>query len=242
MILKINLISENIIRLPKNYNSLLQAFFYRNMDPILSRFLHDIGFVYGKRRFKMFTFSKIIGKMVKKSKTTVSFLPPITIYFASPLADIISSSAKTFLKKENLTLGRNRLFLDSIEVITPDVSEEITVRCLSPITVYRTPINSEIKKFIYFNPWQEEFYELIRNNLVKKYELIYTKIPREELKIEPVKLSQTYRKKIVYKGTLIEAWEGYFKLSGSSDILRLALEAGLGAKNPQGFGMVERVL
>jgi len=243
MILKILLRAETNIVLPKSYNHLLQSFFYRNMDPILSKFLHDIGFVYGKRRFKLFTFSKIIGNMVKKDrkKGLVYFEPNITLYFASPLMDLISSSVKTFLKKENLFIGKNKLHLEAIEVIKPNIDEEITVRCLSPITVYRTPLEGN-RKFIYKSPWQEEFYELIKNNLIKKYELVYGKNFKGEIEIKPVKIDKKYKKKIIYKGTLIEAWEGYYKLSGNKEIIVLALEAGLGAKNSAGFGMVERVL
>jgi CRISPR-associated endoribonuclease Cas6 len=44
-----------------------------------------------------------------------------------------------------------------------------------------------------------------------------------------------------YKGTWIEGWVGRFLLEGPSELLRLALEAGLGAKNSQGFGYVVEV-
>ncbi len=242
MIVKINLVGEGDVILPKSYNHILQAFFYKNMDPVLSKFLHDIGFLHGKRRFKLFTFSKVIGRMVSKDrkKGLIFFKPEITLYFSSPLMDIVSSSVKTFLRRENLLLGKNKVSLSSIELVKPEVDEEITVRCLSPITVYRTPEGE--RRFHYLNPWQEEFHELIKKNLVKKYELVYSKSYREELEIEPVKVVEGYRKKILYRGTLIEAWEGYFKLRGDAEIIRLALEAGLGAKNSQGFGMVERVL
>jgi len=242
MIIKLNLKAASLLILPKSYNHLLQAFFYRNMDPVLSRFLHDVGFVHGKRRFKLFTFSKIIGNLKNKSRKAgkVCYEPDITLYFASPLMDIVSSAVQTFLKRENLFLGRNKLNIESVEILRPEVEGEITVKCLSPITVYRTPVNGRRKE--YLNPWQDEFYELVKKNLLKKYEIIYSKTYKGELGVEPVKLSRKYRKKVVYRGSLIEAWEGYFRLRGDPEMLKLALEAGLGAKNPQGFGMVERVL
>lgn len=241
MILKIKLRGNSSIILPKNYNHILQAFFYKNMDATLSKFLHDIGFPYGKRRFKLFTFSKVIGKQVAKvkKKGLIIFEPEITLYFASPLMDIVSSTAKVFLKKENLFLGKNRMSLESVEVLKPKVQEEIIVKCLSPITVYRTPHGD--KRFIYLNPWEEEFYELLRKNLIKKYELIYGKAYKGKLEIAPVKVKKNYKKKIVFKGTLIEAWEGYYKINGEEEIVRIALEAGLGSKNSAGFGMVEKV-
>ncbi|ADO45631.1 CRISPR-associated protein Cas6 [Hydrogenobacter thermophilus TK-6] len=239
MILKIKLTGEGLIRLPKSYNHLLQAFFYKNTDPVLSKFLHEIGFVYNRRRFKLFTFSKIIGKLASRQGNLVFFEPQITVYFASPLMDIVSSAVNVFLKRENLFLGENRLRLESVELIKPTVREDVNVRCLSPITVYRTPEGETKKQF--FSPWQEEFYELIKNNLIKKYQLIYGKSYKEELELKPLRISQRYKKKIVYKGSLIEAWEGYYNIRGSTQIVKLALEAGLGAKNPQGFGMVEVV-
>ena len=242
MIIKITLIGDKNIVLPKSYNHILQAFFYKNMDPVLSKFLHDIGFLYGKRRFKLFTFSKVIGRIANKNrkKGLIFFEPEITLYFSSPLIDIISSSVKTFLRRESLLLGKNKVSLSSIELVKPEVDEEITVRCLSPITVYRTPEGE--KRFRYLNPWQEEFYELVRNNLLKKFEIVYGKSYEGDLEVEPVKVTESHRKKVVYRGTLIEAWEGYYRLRGSREMIRLALEAGLGARNSQGFGMVERVL
>lgn len=107
MILRINLSAGDKIRLPKSYNYHLQAFFYKNMDPVLSNFLHNMGFVYNKRRFKLFTFSKIIGRIIKKEEDFITFDNNITVYFASPLIDITSSSVKNLIKNKNLFLVNN---------------------------------------------------------------------------------------------------------------------------------------
>lgn len=238
MIVKIRLISEKPLEFPKNYNHILQSFFYKNMDKKIATFLHDTGFTYGKRKFKLFTFSKIIGKLKDKRDGLLFFEPEITIYFASPLIEITSSHVKTLLKKGKLKLGKNEVEVFTVELITPQVDEEITVKCLSPITVYKTPKGE--RRFLYLTPFEEEFYELLKNNLLKKYELVYKKPYEGDLEIKPVKVKEEYKKKVVYKGTLIEAWEGYYKIKGSQDIVKLALEAGLGSKNSAGFGMVER--
>ena len=237
MIVKIRLKGEKLLELPKSYNHILQAFFYKNMDKELATFLHDIGYPYGKRRFKLFTFSKIIGKLREKKEGKVFFEPDITLYFASPLFDIVSSHVKTLLKRGELRLGKNKVEVSTIESIRPKVSKNTVVRCLSPITVYKTPEGE--KRFHYLTPFEEEFYELLKKNLLKKYELVYGKPYEDELEIEPVKVQERYRKKVVFKGTLIEAWEGYYRIKGSEEIVKLALEAGLGSKNSAGFGMVE---
>jgi len=237
MIIKIGLKAyDGVVLLPKSYNHILQAFFYKNMDPYISKFLHNIGFLYGKRRFKLFTFSKVIAKLSKKTDSLLVFEGDLTLYFASPLVDIVKSHLTTLLKRENLFLGKNKVYLESIENIQPKEEEELTVRTLSPITVYRTPKGE--KRFHYFNPFQEEFYDILKKNLLKKFNLIYGRNYDRELTIEPVKVKKNYKKKIVFKGTLIEAWEGYFKVKASPEMIRLVQEAGLGSKNSAGFGMV----
>ncbi|MEM3786802.1 MAG: CRISPR-associated endoribonuclease Cas6 [Nitrososphaeria archaeon] len=49
-----------------------------------------------------------------------------------------------------------------------------------------------------------------------------------------------YRKKILsLKTTLIDAWEGIFKVKANQAMMDVIFYAGLGAKNSAGFGMVE---
>lgn len=45
---------------------------------------------------------------------------------------------------------------------------------------------------------------------------------------------------IMFKKTVIKVWSGIYKLSGPTGLMRLAFDTGLGAKNPQGFGMIEK--
>jgi len=52
------------ILLPVNYNYLILSMIYRNITPSLSEFLHSEGYAYEKRRFKLFTFSRLKGKYI----------------------------------------------------------------------------------------------------------------------------------------------------------------------------------
>lgn len=60
--------------------------------------------------------------------------------------------------------------------------------------------------------------------------------------IEPLGVHPRAKRLECYKGTWIEGWVGRFRLRGRPELLRLALEAGLGAKNSQGFGYVEEII
>ena len=42
-----------------------------------------------------------------------------------------------------------------------------------------------------------------------------------------------------YRGTIIKGWMGRFVLNGNKKLLKLGYDCGIGAKNSQGFWMVE---
>ncbi|OYD14013.1 hypothetical protein CH333_09390 [candidate division WOR-3 bacterium JGI_Cruoil_03_44_89] len=52
---------ENLL-FPIEYNHIVQGFIYRNIDATLASFLHDKGFVSKGRSFKLFTFSRLLGR------------------------------------------------------------------------------------------------------------------------------------------------------------------------------------
>jgi len=75
---KVGIEFDESLELPFNYNKILQGFIYRNiMDKDLARFIHDRGFSYEKRKYKMFTFSRLQGKFSidsKKKKLYINLL------------------------------------------------------------------------------------------------------------------------------------------------------------------------
>lgn len=115
------------------------------------------------------------------------------------------------------------------------------IRMLSPVTMYstlKTPTGR--KKTYYFSPFESEFSELLEGNLKKKYEALYRSEPNGlSFSIEPIGVSKRDEKIIDYKGTVIKSWMGRYRLSGSLELMKLAYDTGLGAKNSQGFGCFE---
>ncbi|GAE87593.1 hypothetical protein [Acetivibrio straminisolvens] len=82
---------DKSLELPFNYNKILQGFIYRNiMDKDLAQFIHDKGFSYEKRKYKMFTFSRLQGKFSIDSKRK-------KIIYQSPVELIVSSCYDDFL-------------------------------------------------------------------------------------------------------------------------------------------------
>ena len=56
--------SSDNITLPVHYNHLIQAMIYQSLDDALAHWLHEEGFQCGKRRFKLFTFSRLLSRRV----------------------------------------------------------------------------------------------------------------------------------------------------------------------------------
>jgi CRISPR-associated endoribonuclease Cas6 len=85
-------------------------------------------------------------------------------------------------------------------------------------------------------PTDSLFYENLRNNLIKKYEIFYGE---EKDAISFQKPFSTKPMRIKIRDTFHRASLMKFVAEGDSALLRLGYEAGFGEKNSMGFGMVK---
>ncbi len=230
------------IRLPLFYQEILQGFVYAHMNPDVADFLHNRGFVYGKRRYRMFTFSRLMGKVRRKGQEFV-FTPPVRLVVSSLYEPMIESLAERLARVRTVFLGNNELEIRSIEVnMTPQFGEEVRIRMLSPIVVYSTLLTPEgKKKTYYYHPREPEFTEIVEKNIKNKFRAFYgTETSSDSvLKIEPLSVKTKDEKVIRYKDFVIKGWMGTYRLQGSPELIRVAYESGIGAKNAQGFGCFE---
>lgn len=242
--MRIRVILENIknegIKLPIHYNYLIQSFIYKNITKELADFLHDQGFEYKKRKFKMFVFSRIFSKKFEISKNELIFNKEIHFLISSPLNDFILKFAENLLKKPKFEIYKNSLILKGIEVlpfISPKDKEKI--KMLSPLTCYSTLYKKDKKKTYYYSPFEKEFEILVRENLRKKFEAFYKENLKFDFKIRPLNVNKNCEKIINYKGTVIKGWLGTYEIESHPEIIKFAYDTGLGSKNSQGFGMFE---
>ncbi|MCX7706265.1 MAG: CRISPR-associated endoribonuclease Cas6 [bacterium] len=230
---------KNIV-LPIHYNHLLQAFIYDNIGEGLAKFLHNKGFEYEKRRFKLFVFSRIFAKKPKFFDGKAHFDKTIHFYLSSPLDDFLCQFAEHLLKKNNLLIGQSLLNLKEVYILPePQFEGFHKIKMLSPVTVYSTLYKDKKKKTYYYSPIEKEFTQLIKENLAKKYFSLYENPVDFAFKIEPVKMDKNLEKIIIYKDTVIKGWLGIYEIRSTPEIIRLGYHTGLGAKNSQGFGMFE---
>ena len=225
--------------MPIHYNYIVQGFLYNHISKRLGKFLHDSGFLFEKRSFKMFTFSRLQGKYWI-GNGRIEFTPPVYLTISSPFEKFIEELANTLLRGESLELDGREIHVESIKVHPePKIGGEVKIKTLSPIVVYSTLLTEEgKKKTYYYNPYEGEFADLIDKNLRKKSEAFYGKRPRaRKLKIEMIRKPE--EKILKYRGNIIKGYLGRFILNGNKRLLRLGYDAGIGSKNSQGFGMFE---
>ncbi|WP_270474966.1 CRISPR-associated endoribonuclease Cas6 [Clostridium cochlearium] len=230
------------LEVPIQYNYLVQAMILNWLgDEKYQKFIHDKGYEYNNRSYKMYTFSKLYGKFSVDSKNgTITFFDKVNLIVSSLDTRFIQYLASNVIMEDNLILGKNSVKVNKIETSYNELGNSEKIYTKSPITVYSTLQNADKKKTYYYSPYEEEFSELIRNNLINKYKALYNKFPQNDS--FDIRLLSTRKPKesvLNYKGTIIKGWNGEFLIKGSKELLQIAYDAGLGSKNSQGFGCIE---
>ncbi|WP_461207283.1 CRISPR-associated endoribonuclease Cas6 [Clostridium sp. DL1XJH146] len=234
--------SENNIILPKNHNHIIQATILNYLsNKEYQTFIHDEGFKREKRNFKLYTFSRPQGNFsINKDNNTIDFKKELELIISSVDDNLIKYFINESISNEVIRLGRNNVYIEEIKVINKRYEPGDKFYTKSAITIYSTFQNEERKKTYYYSPYESEFEELIRNNLIKKYISYYGKEPQsKEFTIKIASGKKPREMWLVYKGFKIKGWHGEFILDGSKELLKIAYDTGLGAKNSQGFGCVE---
>jgi len=231
------------LELPTEYNNILQGFVYNIIsEEKYRKFLHDKGYQLGKRTYKLFSFSRLLGKFeLNKENKTIKFLNEAKLIISSYdtlLAEFIIEKVGTF---DSLRIGRNIVRPEKIEIFEFPQTQKIVVSTKSPITVYSTIEKDDGKKFTKFHsPNEDDFIRILKENLLRKYQTIHETPFKGELHIENI--AEKPKKVILqYKNRKLDGWITVLKLEGDYEILKIAYDTGLGSKNSAGFGCIELV-
>ena len=228
----------NGLTLPINYQHILQSIIYKNLTNACgySDFLHNKGYLFEERGYRMFTFSFINGKYRIKNKE-IRFEDEISFEVRSPEVFLIRQLAEN-LQKNGITY-RNQHF-ENVELFIMDNTveeEELYIKMRTPICVYST--NSVSGKTHFFSPQEDDFCELVVENFFRKYIAYYGIEPEESIWIEPVYISEKDKFVTNYKGFYMSGFMGEYRLLGQRKYLDFLYQTGLGSKNAQGFGMFD---
>lgn len=241
MVLTMEFKLKHELELPVNYQHMLQSALYalvRNESREEKNY-HDEGALYEKRAFRLFVFGRIQGKC-RVERGRIFFREKISLEVRSAYPEMLEKMSQN-LEEKGLNLGRNCLEPFRIRLAEKTKKENTYILEMdSPIVAYRT---GEDKQTIFYTPWEDEFYGLIKDNFRRKYYACYgIEVPDEELP-ELSMIEVCERDKVVtkYKGFYITAWKGQYRLTGKPEYLDFLYRTGLGCRNSQGFGLFQVV-
>ena len=215
------------IRLPINYNYFLTGVIYgflSESDPEYAHFLHQDGYEVEDRRFKLFTFSQLMAKRRIRGDQ-IHFRSPLTWCVSSSQEQFLANFASALMETGILQIERHRLRVQNVEVLPPPrFRPQMTFRCLSPITMSTVRERDDRLDTHYCLPDDPQFSELVRQNLIRKYEAVYQHPPQE--KSFAMTFDQAYIDKrqgrvtrlVDFKGTKIRSVNSPFHVIGGPGI------------------------
>lgn len=232
------ILSGNRIQLPIATSYTLQGFIYNALrdDSLFSYELHEKGNTFKQRKYKLFTFSELKGKYEVIQKQII-YERNVSFEIRSNEPYMIQLLYTYFTKNQNLRLGNNDVKIEEAVLEEKTIFDEsISIKTLSPITVYSTDENGHTT---YFSPQEECFYNAITENAKRKWVSCFGDDDGFGFSIKPTENTKFLKRATSFKKTLITAWHGEFHLEGNIKTLNFLYNTGLGSKNSQGFGMFE---
>ena len=233
--------SNKSTEIPINYNHFIQSAIYANLEPGLACRLHEQGYQAGNRKFKLFTFSRLMGRFsINKEKGTISFPDGAVLVVSSPDIVLIESFANRVLQKTYLRIEKAYFEISGIETKGHKIlTNSIKLKTISPVVVYSTLIKPQGGKYTcFYQPGEPEFTRLMGDNLRKKYSAFYDKTcSKDEIRVRLISRPRLHV--INYKNTVIKGYSCNLEIMGPKDLLQIGFDAGLGSKGSQGFGCVE---
>jgi len=249
--LTLQLINKQFRVLPLNYQYELSSFIYKTIakgSHEYAKWLHENGFQLGEKQFRMFTFSnlKIPKRRIDIEKETIEIeSETITL----ELAFLPERSTEEFIKgvfsDRTFSIGNKQTLAEfavqSIELLPqPSFTQPLIGKMESPLCITKIMLDRKSK---YIMPDEEEASELLKNNLLRKYEAFYGKPFTDDLFFiwetkNPIKSKLIKIKPNTPQQTKVRGAICSFRLFTHPDLLKIAFNAGLGEKNSMGFGFV----
>lgn len=228
--------------LPIQYNYIMQAVVLKWLgDENYSKFVHNKGYEYNKRRYKMYTFSKVFGKFkIDKASDTITFFNKANFTVSSADDEFLIYFVAHILRNHKFQINFQEVRVNKSETGFPKVGGKAKVYTKSPIVAYSTFEIENRKKTYYYSPYEKDFSEMLRKNLINKYKALHGAEPEDtSFTITTLNNDKLSESVVRYKDIVIKGWNGEFFMEGSPELLQLAYDTGLGSKNSQGFGCVE---
>lgn len=237
MRIKVCMSAEEDITLPIAYNHIIQKSIYNILDSEYASKLHDLGYKYKNKIFKLFNFSKleIQNKIIKNNKITIQS-GKVELIISSIDEEFIFKIISGFIEHKCLKFKEGILKVNEVYSKKQLNRERAVVLTVSPVVVVKPTRESRTE---FYSPKDKEFLSSIKNNIIAKYISFYNEEYKGVLNIEILDENNIRKKIDKYKNWIYEGYLGGFIIEGDTKIVELAYSCGLGSKNSQGFGCIE---
>lgn len=222
------------------YNKYIQAQIYKFIDDLG---WHDNGYNNCKF-FRPFSFSNLLGDFIyDKQSKMLHARNVVELHIQSPIKKFIETFVASARQNGVFHIGTVSAIIQKIDVfdIPRVTTDSIEFQTLSPICI---PIKNSEGKFkdtyrhIDLNEWNKHFtYQLCQH---------YNQIHNESL--DPTKYSVRLTNVYDHNKVVIKYKNGFFTghhftgtLQGDPKLLNQAVQLGMGAYLPRGFGLIERM-
>lgn len=239
--------------IPLNYQYAASALIYKilsNSESDFAEWLHQNGFRDAKRRFKLFTFSRLSVPRYSIEGSFLKILSDTIEWYISFLPERSTQEFVQGLFKEQIfELGdrhaRIRFRVQGVEMLpSPIFKESMEFETLSPACIVRQENDGSEK---YISPDHPDAAGVVKLNLLNKYRAFYGHdFPISDFPFVLTTLNKPRSSLITIKeGTpqesKIRGFMCKFSLTAPVELMKIIYETGLGSKNSQGFGFIQEI-
>ena len=239
--------------LPMDYQYYLSAWIYKvisNADREFANFLHSSGYTTGNKQFKLFSYSPLnFGKpTLWKEKTLFEIhVVQLSLNVSFHLAEAAEKFIIGLFNNQQVYVGDQFNGLDLVvmqveRLPEPVLTDTMNYRAVSPVVISLKDDNSKYAQ--YLAPTDDKSIDLLRQNLLNKYNSIPNVAALPEGTGFVFKLKNTPKSKLVTvkpytpEQSKVRGFIFDFTLTCPIEIHRLILSTGIGEKNSMGFGWV----
>ena len=235
------------LTIPIGYHHQVQGLIYKLLRDGGRENIHDKSIDFGRRQYKLFTFSSLRGGKVSADRKSLRFDSTAYLDVRSVRTEFCEALLKGIQSAKPLQLFGQPISVSSVKTSdAPITSSCLRIKMLSPLTVHRTHENGYTE---YLNPLDADFAEEINTNFARKYYAFYGEKPPSQISIRAESVGARDKYLTLFKKAdeasvrdlYISGWRGEYELRGSPKHLTFLYYCGLGARNSSGFGMFEPV-
>ncbi len=206
-----------------------------NEDTGISQVFHDNGYEIDNKKFKLINTYLLMSDTVF-TKDYIQIQPDSTIeLMLSGDQKYINLVIKGLIKMENINLCNCNFQITSMKQDQNiKFKKQMLYKVLSQVV--ESTYNNKIE---YLNPYQQQFYSALAQNLKRKYQLVYNEEYQDELFFDIENILSVKKKKIQnIKGNGYKVGYGNFNIwiEASPKMQKIAYYTGLGQANFLGAG------